>query len=150
VKPGLEIRDYGRRGSAALTMRHPLYQQKLALTSPTSGCHSIGIVPLRTKVTELVVGCDNGSTKISGITETSQFSRSTGYVLSVCEAQQFSCHTALALQSVPSSRGAIPPQHLPIIYIPLRLLIELRGRVMTVVELGLLLLVSGFVWALAE
>jgi hypothetical protein len=31
---GLEIRDYGRGGSAALTTRHP---QKLALSSPTSG-----------------------------------------------------------------------------------------------------------------
>jgi hypothetical protein len=32
----------------------PLYQQKLALTSPTSGCRSVGIVRLRTKATELV------------------------------------------------------------------------------------------------
>ena len=30
----------------------PLYPQKLALTSPTSGGRSVGIVPLRTKVTE--------------------------------------------------------------------------------------------------
>jgi hypothetical protein len=41
---GLENRDYGRRGSDALTMRHPLYSQKLALTSPTSGGHSVSIV----------------------------------------------------------------------------------------------------------
>jgi hypothetical protein len=34
---GLEYRDYGRRGTAALTTRHPHYQQKLALTSPTIG-----------------------------------------------------------------------------------------------------------------
>jgi hypothetical protein len=33
----------------------PLYPQKLALTSPTSGCRSVGIVPSLTKATELVV-----------------------------------------------------------------------------------------------
>jgi hypothetical protein len=32
----------------------PLYPQKLALTSPTSGGRSVGIVRSRTKVTELV------------------------------------------------------------------------------------------------
>jgi hypothetical protein len=40
---GLENRDYGRRGSVELNTRH-LYPQKLALTSPTSGGRSIGIV----------------------------------------------------------------------------------------------------------
>jgi hypothetical protein len=30
----------------------PLYPQKLALTSPTSGRHSVGVVHLRTKATE--------------------------------------------------------------------------------------------------
>jgi hypothetical protein len=54
VTSGLENRDYGRRESAALTMRHPLYLQKLALTSPTSGGRSVGIVRSRTKDTELV------------------------------------------------------------------------------------------------
>jgi hypothetical protein len=39
----LENRDYGRRGSAALTTTTP-YPQKLALTSPTSGDRSVGIV----------------------------------------------------------------------------------------------------------
>jgi hypothetical protein len=48
VKSGLEKRDYCRRGSA------PLYLQKLALTSPTSGGRSVGIVRSRTKATELV------------------------------------------------------------------------------------------------
>jgi hypothetical protein len=48
VKSGLENRDYGRKGSAALTMRHPLYPQKLVLTSPTSGGLSVGIVRSRT------------------------------------------------------------------------------------------------------
>jgi hypothetical protein len=33
---GLESREYGRRGSAGLTTRHPSFPQKLALTSPTS------------------------------------------------------------------------------------------------------------------
>jgi hypothetical protein len=53
-KSGLEKRDYGRRGSVALTMRHPFIRKKLALTSPTSGGHSVGIVRSRTKATELV------------------------------------------------------------------------------------------------
>jgi hypothetical protein len=40
---GLEIRDYGRRGSAALTMQHLSILQKLALTSsPGSNFKSIG------------------------------------------------------------------------------------------------------------
>jgi hypothetical protein len=57
--PGLENRDYGRRGSATLTMRHlslslSLSPQKLALTSPTSGGSSVGIVRSLTRATELV------------------------------------------------------------------------------------------------
>jgi hypothetical protein len=43
---GPEIRDYGRRGSAALT------PQKLAQTSPTSGGRSVGIVRSRTQAKE--------------------------------------------------------------------------------------------------
>jgi len=34
----------------------PLYPQKLALTSPTGGGRSVGIVRVRTKATELVSG----------------------------------------------------------------------------------------------
>jgi hypothetical protein len=49
-------RDYGRRGSAALTMRL-FYPQKLVLTSPTSGGLAVGIVRSRTKATELVSLC---------------------------------------------------------------------------------------------
>jgi hypothetical protein len=49
---GLEIRDYGRKGSAALTTRHPSNPQKLALTLPTSGGRSVGIVRSRTQATE--------------------------------------------------------------------------------------------------
>jgi hypothetical protein len=52
VKSGLENRDYGRKGSADHAT--PLYPQKLALTSPTSGDRSIGIVRSRTEATELV------------------------------------------------------------------------------------------------
>jgi len=33
----------------------PLYPQKLALTSPTGGGRSVGIVRVRTKVTELYI-----------------------------------------------------------------------------------------------
>jgi hypothetical protein len=49
---GLENREYGRRDSS----RGPLgtlYAQKLALTSPTSGGLSVGIVRSRTKATEV-------------------------------------------------------------------------------------------------
>jgi hypothetical protein len=52
---GLENQDYGRRGSASLTTRHPCIRKKLALTSPTSGGSSVGIVRLRTKATELLL-----------------------------------------------------------------------------------------------
>jgi hypothetical protein len=48
---GLENRAYGRRGSAALTTRHPLYPQKLALTSPTNGGRSVGVVRSRIQAT---------------------------------------------------------------------------------------------------
>jgi hypothetical protein len=44
-----ENRDYGRRGSAALTMRHSSIRKKLTLTSPTSGGR------LRTQATELLL-----------------------------------------------------------------------------------------------
>jgi hypothetical protein len=40
------------------TMRHPFYPQKLALTSPTIGGRSVGIVLSRTKATELVCGAE--------------------------------------------------------------------------------------------
>jgi hypothetical protein len=49
---GLENRDHGHRGSAALTTRHSSIRKKLLLTSPTSGGRSVGIVRSQTKVTE--------------------------------------------------------------------------------------------------
>jgi hypothetical protein len=52
---GLENRDYGRRGSAALTMLLPTIRKTLALTSPTSGGRSVGIVRSRTKAMELLL-----------------------------------------------------------------------------------------------
>jgi hypothetical protein len=51
---GLENREYGRRNP----LRWPcdtLYQQKLALTSPTSDGHSVGIVRLLTMATKFVL-----------------------------------------------------------------------------------------------
>jgi hypothetical protein len=51
---GLENRGYGRRGSATLTTRHPYIRKKLALTSPTSGGRSVGIVRSRTRATKFV------------------------------------------------------------------------------------------------
>jgi hypothetical protein len=49
---GLENREYGRRGSDALTTWHLLFPKKLVLTSPTSGSRSVGIVRTRTQATE--------------------------------------------------------------------------------------------------
>jgi hypothetical protein len=49
---GLENREYGR-GDQLRWPRDTLYRQKLALTSPTSGSHSVGIVRLRTNGTEI-------------------------------------------------------------------------------------------------
>jgi hypothetical protein len=51
---GLENLDYGRRGSVALTTRH-LLSAKLAITSPTGGCRSIGTARFRTQATESVL-----------------------------------------------------------------------------------------------
>jgi hypothetical protein len=50
---GLEYREYGR-GNPLRWPRDTLYPQKLALTSPTSGGRSVGIVRSRTKATEFV------------------------------------------------------------------------------------------------
>jgi hypothetical protein len=47
----LESRDYGC-GNPLCWLRDTLYPQKLALTSPTSGGRSVGMVCSRTKVTE--------------------------------------------------------------------------------------------------
>jgi hypothetical protein len=49
---GVENRDYGRRGSAALTTRQPSIRKKLALTSVISGGRSVCIVRSRTNATE--------------------------------------------------------------------------------------------------
>jgi hypothetical protein len=50
---GLENRDYGR-GDPLCWPRGTLYRQKLAVTSPTSGGRSVGIILLRAKATEFV------------------------------------------------------------------------------------------------
>jgi hypothetical protein len=50
---GLENREYGR-GDPLRWPHNTLYKQKLALTSPTGGGRSVGIVRLRTKTTEFV------------------------------------------------------------------------------------------------
>jgi hypothetical protein len=51
---GLENRNYGCRGYAELTTRHP-FEQKLTLTSPTRGGHQVRIVRSRTWATGFVV-----------------------------------------------------------------------------------------------
>jgi hypothetical protein len=48
---GLESREYGRRDPSRWP-RGTLFQQELALTSPTSGGRSVGIVRSRTQVME--------------------------------------------------------------------------------------------------
>jgi hypothetical protein len=48
---GLENRKYGR-GDPLRGLHDALYPQKMALTSLTSGDHSVGIVLLRTKATK--------------------------------------------------------------------------------------------------
>jgi hypothetical protein len=50
--PGLEMWEYGRRDPSRWP-RGTLYPQKLALTSPTSGDRSVGMVRSQTKATEL-------------------------------------------------------------------------------------------------
>jgi hypothetical protein len=49
--PGLESLEYDRRGPSRWP-RGTLYPQKLALTSPTSGGRSVGIVRSQTQATE--------------------------------------------------------------------------------------------------
>jgi hypothetical protein len=51
---GLENQEYGR-GDPLRWPRNTLYPQKLPLTSPISGGHSVGIVRLRTKATEFLL-----------------------------------------------------------------------------------------------
>jgi hypothetical protein len=51
---GLENRDYFRRGIRRADYATILHPQNLALTSPTSGGRSFGIVRSRTQVTEWV------------------------------------------------------------------------------------------------
>jgi hypothetical protein len=53
---GLENREYGS-GNPLHSPRNTLYPHKLALTSPTCGGRSVGIVRLRTKTTEFVYFC---------------------------------------------------------------------------------------------
>jgi len=45
----------------------PLYPQKLALTSPTGGGRSVGIVSVRTKATEFLQGTNNNSSRVAGL-----------------------------------------------------------------------------------
>jgi hypothetical protein len=52
---GLENRDYNGRGNSLRWPRNTLYPQRLALTSPTSGGRSVGIVRLRTTATEIII-----------------------------------------------------------------------------------------------
>jgi hypothetical protein len=63
---GIEIRIYGRADPLRWP-RDTLHPQKLALTSPTSGSRSVGIVRSRTKATEIVLFSSNGKFSSSKI-----------------------------------------------------------------------------------
>ena len=54
--PGLENRRLTAVGTRCADHVTPLYPQKLALTSPTGGGRSVGIVRSRTKATEFSLG----------------------------------------------------------------------------------------------
>jgi hypothetical protein len=51
---GLERREYGL-GDPSRWPRCNIYPQRLALTSPTSGGRSVGIVRFRTQATEVII-----------------------------------------------------------------------------------------------
>ena len=53
--PGLENSRLTAVGTRCADHVTPLYPQKLALTSPTGGGRSVGIVRMRTETTELVL-----------------------------------------------------------------------------------------------
>jgi hypothetical protein len=81
---GLENREYGRRDPLRWP-RVTLCPQKLALTSPTIGGRSVGIVRLRTKATEFVLFCCSQESFDTKTGKTSQYLRITGvYMLVVC------------------------------------------------------------------
>jgi hypothetical protein len=54
IYTSLEIREYSYRDPSRWP-RGALYPQKLALTSPTNGSRSVGIVRSRTQVTEVFI-----------------------------------------------------------------------------------------------
>jgi hypothetical protein len=56
---GLEIREYCCKDPSRWP-RGTLYPQKLALTSPTSGCRSVGVVHSRTQATEFSFSTSTG------------------------------------------------------------------------------------------
>jgi hypothetical protein len=86
---GLEIRDYGHRDLSCWP-RGTLYPQKLALTSPTSGVRSVGIVHSRNQATAagfLSVIC---MMKKLAITSPTSGGRSVGIVRSRTQTMEFS------------------------------------------------------------
>jgi hypothetical protein len=61
--PGLENRDLTAVGIRCADHVTPLYPQRLALTSPTGGGRSVGIVRPRTKATEFLLSFNKGFLK---------------------------------------------------------------------------------------
>jgi hypothetical protein len=66
VKSGLANRDYGL-GDPPYRPCHTRLSAKLALTSPTSGGRSVGIVRSRTKVTELLTSARSQSDELNEV-----------------------------------------------------------------------------------
>ena len=65
----------------------PLYPQRLALTSPTGGGRSVGIVRVRTKATELLFGNFNVSIDLVLLRAFTKLRKATiSFVMSVCPA----------------------------------------------------------------
>jgi hypothetical protein len=96
------MRNYGLRGSAALTYAIPFYPQKLALILPTSRGCSIGIVRSRTKGTELLLVCICNSKSSVGqwvSRETAQLPTSQRKHIKSCRRDFSSSHVAFDLYS---------------------------------------------------
>jgi hypothetical protein len=78
----LENREYGRRDPSRW-QRGTLYPQKLAITSPTSGGRSVGIVRSRTQTMEfslILVGLERGPLSLVSTTEELLDRKISGYL----------------------------------------------------------------------
>jgi hypothetical protein len=87
---GLEIREYGRRGSSTLTMRHPL-SANVGTYFADKRRHSVGIFRSRTKATEFVLALQLGCIIIN------LCNSALNKVYSWCNAHKWVAHEATGL-----------------------------------------------------